>query len=80
MKKFIDHETFTLSLLFNECCFNLNINVNERIADSIFLYPQLEIGMLRHKTKHSKISILLIDTKFFVSVEISGVGLVAANE
>ena len=39
-KKFIDHATFSVSLLFSEYYFKLYINVNKIIADVLFLYPQ----------------------------------------
>ena len=48
-KKFIDHTTCPVSLLFSEHYFKLYIYVNKIIADCVFLYPQLEINKLWRK-------------------------------
>ena len=60
MKKFIDHATGSVSLLFSKYYFKLYINVNKIIADSVYLYPQSDIGMLDPNKKIPKCSILLI--------------------
>ena len=79
MKKFIDHVTCSVCLLFSEYYFKLYINVNKIIADAVFYIHSQRSACCDTNKRNPKI-FNFANPNFFESIAISGFGWVTVNK